>query len=36
VLFAPVTLIFAAVERMLRVLYGLSPEARWGNQPELH
>lgn len=33
VLIAPVALVLAAAERMLRVLHGLPPEARWDNAP---
>jgi TRAP-type C4-dicarboxylate transport system permease small subunit len=36
VLIAPVALVLAAAERMLRVLHGLPPEARWDNRSELH
>lgn len=35
VLIAPVALVLAAVERMLRVLHGLPPEVRWDNPSEL-
>jgi len=35
VLIAPIALMLAAAERMLRVMHGLPPEARWNDQTEL-